>query len=58
MFGSSQVGYFAGSNQQHLPGSIMSDLDDVLVPVIHSAANHQRARSLSVELLFKVLRLL
>ena len=35
----------------------MSDLDDVLVPVIHSAASHHRRRALSVELLFKVLRL-
>ncbi|KAL9950761.1 hypothetical protein ACROYT_G043318 [Oculina patagonica] len=52
------VGYFTGSNQQLLPASIMSDLDDVLVPVIHSAANHQRWHSLSVELLFKILRLL
>lgn len=58
VYGFSQVGYFTGSNQQHLPASIMSDLDDVLVPVIHSAANHQRWRSLSIELLFKVLRLL
>ena len=58
IFGFSQVGYFTGSNQQNLPTSIMSDLDDVLVPVIHSAANNQRVRSLSIELLFKVLRLL
>lgn len=58
VFGFSQVGYFTGSNQQNLPASIMSDLDDVLVPVIHSAANNQRVHSLSVELLFKVLRLL
>lgn len=36
----------------------MVDLDNVLVPVIHAAANHQRRHSLSAELLFKVLRLL
>ena len=57
-FGFSQVGYFTGSKQQNLPASILSDLDDVLVPVIHSAANNQRVHSLSIELLFKVLRLL
>lgn len=55
---SSQVGYFTGSNQQSLPTSIMSELDDVLVPVIHNAASHHRRRSVSVELLFKILRLL
>jgi len=52
------VGYFTGSNQQSLPSNIMADLDNVLVPVIHAAAGHHRGRALSVELLFKVLRLL
>lgn len=52
------VGYLSGSNQQFLPANIMVDLDNVLVPVIHAAVNQQRRHSLSVELLFKVLRLL
>lgn len=52
------VGYNTGSNQQSLPSNIMSELDDLLIPIIHNAASHHRRRALNVELLFKVLRLL
>ena len=58
LFSSFQVGYATGSSQEHLPSSIMSELDDLLVPIIHNAGSHHRRRSLNVELLFKVLRLL
>lgn len=53
-----QVGFLTGSNQQSLPASILSDLDDVLVPVLHAAASHHRGSAINVELLFKILRLL
>ncbi|XP_074611326.1 zinc finger FYVE domain-containing protein 9-like isoform X1 [Acropora palmata] len=55
---SENVGYATGSSQEDLPSNIMSELDDLLVPIIHNAGSHHRRRSLNVELLFKVLRLL
>ena len=46
-----QVSYEAGSGGQPLPAEYMNNLDNELIPLIHSAAN----TSLVIELVFHLL---
>ena len=50
-----QVGYEVGANNERLPDTYMNDLDNELIPVIHSAASQNHGGAISLELVFHVL---
>ncbi|KAK3108885.1 hypothetical protein FSP39_017895 [Pinctada imbricata] len=50
-----KVGYEVGANEERLPDTYMNDLDNELIPVIHSAASQNHGGSIILELVFHVL---
>ena len=50
-----QVGYEIGANGERLPDMYMNDLDNELIPVIHSAASQNRGGAIILELIFHIL---
>ncbi|XP_051943138.1 zinc finger FYVE domain-containing protein 9 isoform X1 [Hippocampus zosterae] len=55
---SDQVGYLAGSNGQPLPPAYLSDLDNALIPVIHSGACQLNEGPVVMELVFYILEII
>lgn len=49
------MGYDIGGNEEKLPDLYMNDLDNELIPVIHSAAPLCRGGSVVLELIFHIL---
>ena len=50
-----KVGYDIGANEEKLPDLYMNDLDNELIPVIHSAVPLCRGGSVVLELIFHIL---
>ncbi|XP_063409348.1 uncharacterized protein LOC134692743 isoform X3 [Mytilus trossulus] len=50
-----KVGYEIGANGERLPDLYMNDLDNELIPVIHSAASQNRGGAIILELIFHIL---
>lgn len=51
-----KVGYEIGANEEKLPDVYMNDLDNELIPVIHSAASQNHGGAIVLELIFHVLK--
>ncbi|XP_021342255.1 uncharacterized protein LOC110442795 isoform X2 [Mizuhopecten yessoensis] len=51
-----KVGYEIGANEDKLPDAYMNDLDNELIPVIHSAASQSHGGAIVLELIFHVLK--
>lgn len=51
-----KVGYDIGGNEEKLPDLYMNDLDNELIPVIHSAVPLCRGGSVVLELIFHILK--
>ncbi|XP_050401600.2 zinc finger FYVE domain-containing protein 9 isoform X2 [Patella vulgata] len=52
---SERVGYEIGGNNEKIPDFYMNDLDNALIPVIHSAASQNQEGPIIMELIFYVL---
>ena len=52
-----QVEYRIGANKDQLPQELTGDLDDKLIPVIHSVMKTVSHRRISAELIFQITRI-